>query len=990
MKFDVKKYQITSKIDMDSSSEDADNPNSDQMRERFVVVDICLFFYALHSRLKEDVRNWVSINKRNIEDAYEDVISKINALYETTKFSNDFDVEFVRSEILSVLTKDIGQLKVTKRTLKTVFPNPKLLKLKVGASCFAKWSEDGVFYNAIIQNINGDDTVEVLFIDYGNVDNVRLDEVVLHRHEIPIDAALDENIIDVKIELVQEEDADVPTPVKIENTNVSDEEKRIYLSASAIKDELSFSATTGTETALWPVGANCFAKWSDSVWYNAQILENYPDSSSVSVMFTDYGNEDIVSIDFVKDNVQQIPLEDLLDENIPKDDINILTNDRLDRISKIVSEDEIDKKCKTTSELVINGLNYHHETELCIEESSLFNKVETESSLSTNVTTFSLKEGDKCVARWTDEVWYNAEVVSRDPIGFIVRFTDYGNEDLVPSNFVLTDKTHIPPLEPLDEHLLENLPTIENVSLEDFKPNSYNSSNFSDCRNTRLLEKFESLVPNHLQCSLCGLVAKRCMNLICDEFVDFPVCWGCGVKKINTDRKCWICKKVNISSEEHLVKNLALRRFIDQVSIANEPLPAIDEESNVVVENRDFAQHDLNVRQDEESNIAVEDSFNVDEVLLDHNQNHEVIGKVDSKFHVGEKCFAKWVDEVFYNAEVQKINEDNTLSVLFTDYGNIDEVVQEFIVKTVNDIPKCYDLDVNIYEGTDIIEAEDVVVPPIIDDHVEISNQGSGDSGLSLGTSSNFLTISRPLKTNVVLDDLNGPVGVSILHDNTLAVVCRNSNTVLKLSRDGDHLRTIKSRRPFSRPTDIFVMDSGEFIIRDSVGLQIFSKDGLNANTIGEKHANNYIGVTEDEEHIITINRNTASIRSRGKLTKHGETDLFFFDKKTKELVKRVELVDVIEAANTDPQKSSACGSLFYDSNSKKLFITDSVLNQVYCLYHHNGEEGAGVFGTGYMSKPSGIVMDDQGSIMIVDTGSNRLLVVDKDWNFRGYLKVNI
>lgn len=46
MKIDVKKYQITSKIDMDSSSEDADNPNSDQMKERFVVVDICLLFFT--------------------------------------------------------------------------------------------------------------------------------------------------------------------------------------------------------------------------------------------------------------------------------------------------------------------------------------------------------------------------------------------------------------------------------------------------------------------------------------------------------------------------------------------------------------------------------------------------------------------------------------------------------------------------------------------------------------------------------------------------------------------------------------------------------------------------------------------------------------------------------------------------------------------------------------------------------------------------------
>ena len=39
--------------------------------------------------------------------------------------------------------------------------------MKAGTLCFAKWTEDNVWYNATIEDIKTDD-ITVLFIDYGN------------------------------------------------------------------------------------------------------------------------------------------------------------------------------------------------------------------------------------------------------------------------------------------------------------------------------------------------------------------------------------------------------------------------------------------------------------------------------------------------------------------------------------------------------------------------------------------------------------------------------------------------------------------------------------------------------------------------------------------------------------------------------------------------------------------------------------------------------
>jgi len=64
----------------------------------------------------------------------------------------------------------------------------------VDDACVAKWSEDQVWYNAVVQSVNADDSYSVMFTDYGNTDIVERSSVVCDASLIPVDDQIDENI----------------------------------------------------------------------------------------------------------------------------------------------------------------------------------------------------------------------------------------------------------------------------------------------------------------------------------------------------------------------------------------------------------------------------------------------------------------------------------------------------------------------------------------------------------------------------------------------------------------------------------------------------------------------------------------------------------------------------------------------------------------------------------------------------------------------------
>ena len=117
--------------------------------------------------------------------------------------------------------------------------------LQVGTQCFAKWAEDNVWYNASIKGKNKDGSYQVLFMDYGNSDNVSAGFIVQKSEMIPQGDDVDENLL-------------------------------------LIKD------TTEPSTSKFKINDHVIAKWSeDGMWYNAKILSIQ--DAKANVLFVDYG-----------------------------------------------------------------------------------------------------------------------------------------------------------------------------------------------------------------------------------------------------------------------------------------------------------------------------------------------------------------------------------------------------------------------------------------------------------------------------------------------------------------------------------------------------------------------------------------------------------------------------------------------------------------------------------------------------------------------------
>merc|ERR1719186_1667639 len=146
------------------------------------------------------------------------------------------------------------------------------LLLVPGYLCVAKWSEDGIWYNAKVDKIE-DGLVEATFIDYGNVEKVLTENIVQCRAEIPAGEIIDEFVVEEKVD---------PKHTKLNDLSSGD---------------------------------IVVAKWNeDGVWYNARVVQ--VSGGDVEVAFVDYGNGDIVERKNIVRSPLEVPVEDEVDENV--------------------------------------------------------------------------------------------------------------------------------------------------------------------------------------------------------------------------------------------------------------------------------------------------------------------------------------------------------------------------------------------------------------------------------------------------------------------------------------------------------------------------------------------------------------------------------------------------------------------------------------------------------------------------------------------------
>ena len=243
------------------------------------------------------------------------------------------------------------------------------------------------------------------------------------------------------------------------------------------------------------------------------------------------------------------------------------------------------------------------------------------------------------------------------------------------------------------------------------------------------------------------------------------------------------------------------------------------------------------------------------------------------------------------------------------------------------------------------------------------------------------------LKKKFVFSSLPGPVGLALLADGSIAVACRNSNTVKRVSRTGNPLCSFKCD-DLDKPTDVLQLSNGGVVVRDSTGLKLFSQDLKLEGTIGEEQCNKYYGLAEDSHgHIVTINTNASAEMGRGRITGRKQTDLFYFNKDGN-FVKREELKDIVR---DEVRVRSMCRYLGSSHGQNKIFIVDMGLHSVYCV----ADEEIAAFGdpgdrVGEFDVPAGIAVDDHGNSIVVDSNNHRLQLVDSNYRFIGVLTASL
>ena len=166
-------------------------------------------------------------------------------------------------------------------------------------------------------------------------------------------------------------------------------------------------------------------------------------------------------------------------------------------------------------------------------------------------------------------------------------------------------------------------------------------------------------------------------------------------------------------------------------------------------------------------------------------------------------------------------------------------------------------------------------------------------------------------------ESLHKPIGMCLLQNGNIVVASTFEDKVKMFTPIGKFISLVTAPQPFERPSDMVALQSGEFVVRDNTRMQVFSAEGNFMKSMWQDQGQDKCyGLAQDKEgRLVTI---MESRRPR-------KTDLLFFDLVTGELVKKIEMEDII--AN---KALSKCRFLTYQLG--KLYITDLGLDCVYIL----------------------------------------------------------
>ena len=252
------------------------------------------------------------------------------------------------------------------------------------------------------------------------------------------------------------------------------------------------------------------------------------------------------------------------------------------------------------------------------------------------------------------------------------------------------------------------------------------------------------------------------------------------------------------------------------------------------------------------------------------------------------------------------------------------------------------------------------------------------------------LTISESLR----ILDLEGPEGICVLMDGSILIACTSKDRVCRYRQNGRYIEDVLPGRRFENPSDIFVLSSGKTVIGDARGIQLFDMNCNFIKTLAEDQLDRCHGLCEDSEgNLVTINRNRKRNNMNVKITHCGETDIFFIDVETDKVVKRYQMAELIDDAAQEVHLTSdvsACKYLGYWKS--ELYVIDHGLDCIFIL-DKSGTESR-IFGKrgvkeGEFRDPTGIIIDDCGTMMILDNRNNRIQLISNELDYAGLVHVS-
>jgi len=234
------------------------------------------------------------------------------------------------------------------------------------------------------------------------------------------------------------------------------------------------------------------------------------------------------------------------------------------------------------------------------------------------------------------------------------------------------------------------------------------------------------------------------------------------------------------------------------------------------------------------------------------------------------------------------------------------------------------------------------------------------------------------------------PIGICLLKDKCIVVASTFEHKVKMFTGSGQFVREVMcgpDGPSFRRPSDMVALNDGGFAVRDEEGIRVYDNCGNFQCNLDCYYMNRFYGLAEDGAgHLITINENKGRQEKVKQLgTKVGESDLLYFSLRTGQLIKRIELSDVIL-----DKKISKCR--FLTLGRGKLIITDLGLDRVYILDLVTkgvlmfGKHGSG---PGCFNDPAGLAVDSVGNMIVADSRNHRVCLHDKVGKFLKVVTLN-